>query len=102
MVIAGDRPVGCCALIPLKPGVFELAKMSVAEEYRGCGIGRKLLDYTIAQAKALGATSLFLASNRTLANAVHLYESFGFRHLPPEKVAPSPYARSNVFMDLKL
>jgi putative acetyltransferase len=102
MAIADNRPIGCCALLFLKPGVFELAKMSVAEQYRGRGIGRKVLEYTIAQARALGAKSLFLASNSMLANAIHLYESLGFRHLPPEEVPLYPYARSNVFMDLQL
>src|SRR6267154_1507951 len=84
------------------PGVFEVAKMAVSESYRGHGIGRKLLEYTIAQAKVIGAHTLELASNTKLANAVHLYESVGFRHLPPERVEPSPYARANVFMELHL
>src|ERR1700758_5056818 len=100
MALAGEERIGCCALIFVKPGVFEVAKMAVSERYRGHGIGRRLLEYTIAQAKLLGAHTLELASNSKLANAVHLYESLGFRHLPPEQVEPSPYARANVFMEL--
>jgi putative acetyltransferase len=102
MAVAGEERIGCCALIFVRQGVFEVAKMAVSERYRGFGIGRKLLEYTIAQAKALGAHTLELASNSKLANAVHLYESVGFRHLPPERVEPSPYARANVFMELHL
>jgi GNAT superfamily N-acetyltransferase len=102
MAVAGEERIGCCALIFVRAGVFEVAKMAVSERYRGRGIGRKLLEYTIAQAKAMGAHTLELASNTKLANAVHLYESLGFRHLPPERVEPSPYARANVFMELHL
>lgn len=102
MAVAGDERIGCCALILISPGVFEVAKMAVSERYRGRGIGRRLLEYTIAQAKELGAHKLALASNSKLANAVHLYASLGFRHLPPERVEPSPYARANVFMELDL
>jgi putative acetyltransferase len=102
MALSDNRPVGCCALIFMKPGVFELAKMAVAEEYRGRGIGRRILEYTVAQAKAFGAKSLFLGSNTRLADAIHLYESVGFRHLSPERVPPSPYVRANVFMELLL
>src|ERR1700712_1242665 len=102
MAAVGEERIGCCALIFVRHGVFEVAKMAVSESYRGHGIGRKLLEYTIAQAKALGARTLELASNKKLANAVHLYESVGFRHLPPERVEPSPYARANVFMELHL
>jgi N-acetylglutamate synthase-like GNAT family acetyltransferase len=102
MAIAGDETVGCCALIPIRPGVFELAKMAVSERLRGHGIGRRLLEHAIARAKAIGAHTLELASNWKLANAVHLYESLGFRHLPPDRVEPSPYVRANVFMELDL
>lgn len=102
MAIANNQCIGCCALIFLRPGVFEVAKMAVAEEYRGAGIGRKLLEYTIAQAKTLGARCLFLGSNTRLKDAIHLYESVGFRHLPPERVPPSPYERANIFMELSL
>jgi putative acetyltransferase len=102
MAVAGEERIGCCALVFVSPGVFEVAKMAVSEHYRGHGIGRKLLEYTIAQAKVLGAHTLELASNTKLANAVHLYESLGFCHLPPEHVEPSPYARANVFMELHL
>jgi putative acetyltransferase len=100
-IVDGER-IGCCALVFVKTGVFEVAKMAVSECYRGQGIGRRLLEYTIAQARKLGAHTLELASNTKLANAVHLYESLGFRHLPPERVEPSPYARANVFMTLNL
>lgn len=100
IAVTEQTPIGCCALIPLRPGVFELAKMAVAEEYRGRGVGRKMLEYTISEAKNLGASSLYLGSNTSLTDAIHLYESFGFRYLPPERVPPSPYTRANVFMQL--
>jgi putative acetyltransferase len=102
MAVVGEERIGCCALIFVRHGVFEVAKMAVSQSYRGHGIGRRLLEYTIAQAKVLGAHTLELASNTKLADAVHLYESVGFRHLPPERVEPSPYARADVFMELQL
>jgi GNAT superfamily N-acetyltransferase len=94
--------VGCCALLAMEDHEFEVAKMTVAETHRGQGIGREILQYTITQAKALGATRLYLETNSKLATAIHLYESLGFRHLPPERVVPSPYARANVFMEMLL
>jgi hypothetical protein len=45
---------------------------------------------------------LFLGSNAKLENAVHLYESIGFRHVPPERIPPMPYTRANVFMEMAL
>ena len=102
MVYLGHQAVGCVALIPLGQGVYELSKMAVSPELRGLGIGRRLLEHTITQAKLIGAKSLFLGSNAKLTNAVHLYESVGFRHVAPENIPPMPYTRANVFMEMPL
>lgn len=102
MVYAGDRAVGCVALIPIGNGVYELSKMAVSPDVRGQGIGRKLLQYAIEQARLIGAKSLFLGSNSQLEKAVHLYESVGFRHVAPDSIPPMPYTRANVFMEMPL
>jgi len=101
-VHAEGAVVGCVALIPMENGVYELSKMAVSPSMRGQGIGRKLLEHTIAQARALGAKRLFLGSNSILKDAVHLYESLGFRHVPPENLPEMHYARANVFMSMPL
>ncbi|MGO4879799.1 MAG: GNAT family N-acetyltransferase [Bryobacteraceae bacterium] len=94
--------VGCCALLAMGPGEYEVAKMAVTESVRGAGVGRRLLETVIAEARAAGARRLYLETNQKLAPAIHLYESLGFRHIPRECVVPSPYARSNVAMELQL
>jgi N-acetylglutamate synthase-like GNAT family acetyltransferase len=103
---AGEPPdrvaVGCVALIPLEDGIYELSKMAVAPEMRGRGVGRRLLEHAIGAAKEIGAKKLFLGSSTKLVNAVHLYESVGFEHVPPEELPPMPYARADVFMQMKL
>jgi putative acetyltransferase len=99
---SAPEPVGCVALIPMGNKVYELSKMAVSPRLRGLGIGRSLIEYAIAQARVLGAHSLFLGSSTKLANAVHLYESVGFQHVPPERLPPMPYARADVFMELPL
>ena len=99
MAFLGGRATACCALIPEGPGVYEVAKMAVSEELRGRGIGRKVLEFTVAEARRMGATLLTLATSSKLQNAIHLYETIGFQHLPP---VPSPYARADVFMEMHL
>jgi GNAT superfamily N-acetyltransferase len=100
LAVHEDRPIGCCALLVIAPGEFEVAKMTVSESFRGSGIGRKLLEEVIAEARASGAHRLYLETNSQLTPAIRLYESMGFRHLPPERVVPSAYARANVYMEL--
>jgi putative acetyltransferase len=98
--VAG-RAVGCVALVPDGTGAYELSKMAVSPEMRGQGLGRQLVGAAIARARELGARSLFLGSSHKLANAVHLYEAFGFQHVPSEMLH-MPYDRADVFMQLML
>jgi len=93
--------IGCCALIAIAPGEFELAKMTVAEKARGAGAGRRLLQFVVGVARLMGARRLYLESNTKAAAAIHLYEQLGFRHLPGPP-HPSKYARANVFMEMLL
>lgn len=95
------QAVGCCALVAGDHG-YEVAKMAVTAAARGAGIGRKLLKVVVAAAREMGIPRLFLETNRKLTPAITLYESVGFRHLPPERFVQSPYARSNVQMEIEL
>jgi GNAT superfamily N-acetyltransferase len=100
--VRDGEAVGCCALLAMVPCEFEVAKMAVTESAQRAGVGRRLLEEAIAAARTAGATRLYLETNQKLGAAIRLYESLGFRHLPPERVVPSPYARSNVSMELDL
>ena len=102
MAYVGAEAAGCVALVPMRDGIYEISKMAVSPHLRGRGIGRRLLQHAIAQARSIGARSLFLGSNTRLKDAVHLYESVGFRHVKPETLPPMPYSRADVFMELSL
>jgi putative acetyltransferase len=102
MALHGEAVVGTAALIRYRDDLYELSKMAVDPATRGRGVGRKLLGYTIEQARALGARTIFLGSSTKLASAVHLYESFGFRHVAPADLPEIKYDRADVFMKLEL
>jgi len=102
IALRGTQPIGCCALLAIRPGEYEVAKMAVTASSQGGGIGRGLLQKVIAEARAAGATRLYLETNHVLTPAIRLYESLGFRHIPRACAAPSPYARSDVSMELHL
>ena len=102
LAFVGERGVGCCALVAMGPGEFEVAKMAVTEEYKGQGIGSRLIEATIEKARELGATRLYLETNHTLTPALRLYRAHGFRDVPAERVAKSAYARADVAMELAL
>lgn len=89
-------PVGTCALIAIENG-FELAKMSVSPAAQGKGIGKLLGNHVIAKAKELGATRMYIESNRILTPAITLYERLGFQEVHG---FVSPYERCNIQMEL--
>jgi putative acetyltransferase len=92
--------VGCCALRRLSDTEFEVAKMAVTPASQGLGIGRKLLQAVIEAGRESGARRLYLETNHILKPAIHLYESMGFCHIPPERIIPSIYERADVYMEL--
>jgi len=94
--------VGCCALLRLPDGGFEVAKMAVAESHKGRGLGRALMAACVERARAAGAPRLYLETNSALAPAMNLYRSFGFRELSGMSRTASDYARVDVWMELAL
>lgn len=92
---AGEA-VGCAALIAMADGGFEVAKMTVREDQRGSGLGRRLLQACIDAGAAAGAPRLYLETNSSLAPALALYRAMGFGDLAP---TPTPYVRADVFME---
>lgn len=99
MALAGGEPVGCVALQTMEDGGFEVAKMTVREDLRGSGLGRRLLERCIAAAGEAGAPRLYLETNSSLGPALALYRAMGFQDLPPR---PTPYARCDVWMERPL
>ncbi|MGA2621739.1 MAG: GNAT family N-acetyltransferase [Thermoguttaceae bacterium] len=96
------EPVGCCALIPKDHQTLEVAKMAVTECHRGKGLGKMLLQACIEKAKWLGKKRLVLETNSVLGTAVALYRKVGFVELPRDAAPPSAYARTEMFMELRL
>ncbi|HEX5787947.1 MAG TPA: GNAT family N-acetyltransferase [Woeseiaceae bacterium] len=90
------RLVGTVALKHHGDGVYELTKMAVTAGCRGGGIGRRLLSAAVRRYQELGGRCLYLESHSSLAPALHLYESAGFRHT--RRKTASEYRRADVYM----
>lgn len=91
--------VGTAALIRSGEQEFELAKMSVTEQWQGKGISNMLLETCLQKANESGAKTITLFSNDQLKAAIGLYLKYGFRHV---EVKDSPFATANIKMVLDL
>ena len=99
MAVDGGEAVGCVAMIAMRDGGYEVAKMTVREGLRRSGLGKQLMQACIDEGARLGAPRLYLETNSSLAPAISLYGAMGFQHLAP---TASPYARADVFMERPL
>src|SRR5260370_17564412 len=77
LAVRDGQPVGCCALLAMVPGEFEVAKMAVTESSQRAGIGRQLLERELADARASGAGRLYLETNPELGTAHQLKRMLG-------------------------
>ncbi len=91
--------IGSAALMKEHDGVYELAKMTVTDSWKGKGISKLLIEKCISKAKELGAKKITLFSNHQLQVALNLYKKFGFEHV---EVTDSPFATADVKMELEL
>jgi len=99
LAIDRDRAVGCVAIRNLGEGICEMKRLYVKSTYRGQGLGRRLAEAVIAEARAIGYGRMRLDSLTSLTEAAGLYRSLGFVEISPYRYNPLPDA---VFMELLL
>ena len=96
--ILDGEVVGTAAMIQTDKGIYELAKMAVARQFQGLGIGKKLLKRCVDFSKEREATEIFLITNDSLKPALSLYLSFGF--VLNDQNDDNRYQRGNTKMNL--
>ena len=81
MATLHGEAVGCGALKFHGGAPAEIKRMWVASGVRGLGLGRRLLAELEAQARAHGAGTVRLETNRALDEAIGLYRTAGYREV---------------------
>ncbi|MBC7721986.1 MAG: GNAT family N-acetyltransferase [Pedobacter sp.] len=84
IALVNDEVVGGGGLFPteaLPTGTCELVKMYLQKEYRGIGLGKKMMHKCLEWAKENGCNQVYLETMPELKNAVAVYEKLGFQYL---------------------
>ena len=81
------RVVGSVIVTPRGDGTGLLTKFFVDKNCRGRGVGRPLLEVGVNAARAAGLRKLELDTRSFFHEAIHLYESTGWRPIPGSATA---------------
>ena len=98
--IKNDKVIATAAMVYMNNRIFELAKMTVAQECRRLGVANQLMNQCIDFAKENNALKIVLITNSSLIIARNLYDKYGFKEIALDS---DKYGdRGNVKMTLNL
>jgi putative acetyltransferase len=83
LAFAGADPAGCIALRNIGEDVCEMKRLWVRPAFRGTGLGRRLVETLMADARGIGYRRIRLDTLPSMAAAQALYLSQGFADIPP-------------------
>ena len=82
--------VGCAALRKVDASMCEMKRVYIRSTARGEGLGRRLIESIIAEAREAGYSRICLDVLPEFVAAQSIYESLGFRAAPPVTFNPVP------------
>jgi len=89
----GADVAGCVALRPLDAHTGEMKRLYVRPSYRNLGLGKRLVEAIIREARKAGYSELRLDTLASMAAAQALYRQLGFVEIPPYNEAHLPGTR---------
>jgi putative acetyltransferase len=86
------QPAGCIALRRVDAQRAEVKRLYARPAFRGCGLGRGLMEWVMAEARAAGYKEIVGDTMPAMRDALALYERMGFERTgvgPKVQATPS-------------
>jgi putative acetyltransferase len=99
LALVEGQPAGCAALRRLDGERCEFKRLFVRPQFRGMRLGRELMAWIIAEAKAAGYRQLVCDTMPVMTDALAMYQRAGFERTDPYSDHPTPGA---IFLRLAL
>lgn len=76
-------PAGCGGIKLFGTDYSEVKRMYVRSQFRGLGLGKLMLNHLTDYSRQHGVSIVRLETGIYQADAIHMYENYGFQRIPP-------------------
>jgi GNAT superfamily N-acetyltransferase len=90
-----SQSAGCIALRRVDANRAEAKRLYVRPAFRGCGLGRALMEWVMAEARAAGYREIVGDTMSVMRHALALYERLGF-----ERTGTGPKVQASSFKQI--
>lgn len=95
------RLLACGVIRKIRPDAAEFKRMFVRPEAQGRGLGRRIFDMRIIEARRMGCRVIYADTLKENNAMLSIYEKFGFSYVPryPENANPPDLAPFLVYLE---